>query len=166
MKSVVMFLALTVLLLVGCEYDSPLTKEHSIAVDSAVLGLWEPIPAEGEEPKQDLRMAILKFSDTEYLVHYSIWEDDLYFRCYPIEIGGISCIQLQVIGSSYGPPLKVLFHVVSYQVMNDELEIRVLNTHLVDCDLKTMEGLVDAFLKHKDNKELFTDPGRFRKIKE
>ena len=155
MKSVVVFLALTVLLRAGCEYTSPLTKEHNIAIDSDVLGLWEPIPDEGEESKQDERMVILKFSDTEYMVHYPFGEDGLYFRCYPIKIGGISCIQLQVIGSFDGPPENVLFHVVSYQLTNDELKIRILNTHLVDDDLK-----------HKDNKELFTDPERFRKIKE
>ena len=113
MKSVVMLPVLAALLLVGCVYEAPLTKEHKIPVDSAVLGLWEPIPDEGEEPKQDERMMILKYSDTEYLVHYPLGKDGMYYRCYPIKIGDVSCVQLQVIGTEEGPPKtdeKDLFH--------------------------------------------------------
>lgn len=167
MKHLMAFLSVAVLLLAGCEYESPLTKEHSIAIDSAVLGLWEPIPDEEEEPKQEERMMILKYSDTEYLLHYPAGKGGLYYRCYPIKIGGVSCVQLQVIGTGDGPPKKDekdLFHVVSYQLANAELEIALLNTDLVDDGLKTTEALRQSFLKHKGNKELFTNPGRFKRI--
>ena len=169
MKHVVMRPFLAALLLVGCVYESPLTLEHSISVDSAVLGLWEPIPDEGEEPKQDERMMILKYSTTEYLIHYPVGKDGLYYRGYPIRIGGISCVQLQVIGTKDGSPEedeKEFFHVVSYQMTDGKLEIVTLNTDLVDDDLKTTEALVQAFLNHKDNKNLFTNPGRFGQIKD
>ncbi len=176
MKHAVMLTVLTALLLAGCEYESPLTKEHNISVGSAVLGLWEPIPDEGEEPKQNdwvprmfKRMMILKYSDTEYLIHDPVGKNGLYYRGYPIKIGGISCVQLQVIGTDDGPPKedeKELFHVVSYQLTDGKLEIKTLNTDLVDDNLKTTEALVEAFLNHKDNKELFTNPGSFRRIDE
>jgi len=167
MKCLKAFLTVAVLLLAGCEYESPLTKEHSIAIDSAVLGLWEPIPDEGEKPKQDERMMILKYSDTEYLLHYPVGKDGLYYRCYPIKIGGVSCVQLQVIGTGDGPlkkDEKDLFHVVSHQLANAELEIKLLNTDLVDDDLKTTEALRQSFLNHKGNKDLFTNPGKFKRI--
>ncbi len=169
MKCMMALLTVAALLLAGCEYESPLTKEHNIAIDSAVLGLWEAIPDEGEEPKKNERMMILKYSDTEYLLHHPVEDDGLYFRSYPIKIGGVSCVQLQVIGTKAGPPEKDeknLFHVVSYRLASDELEIKTLNTGLVDDDLKTTEALTQSFLKHKGNKKLFINPGRFRRIEE
>jgi hypothetical protein len=168
MKYIMMF-ALAVLLLAGCEYESPFTKEHSIAIDSAVLGLWEPkIDGDEDTAEQDEIMMILKYSDTEYLIHYPTVEDGIYYRGYPIKIGGKSCVQLQVIGTNDGPPKKdetELFYAVSYQLTDSGLEIRTLNTDLVDDELKTTEELRKAFLKHKDNKDLFKDPVVFRKKK-
>ena len=125
MKCKLALLTIAALLITGCEYESPLTKEHNIAVDSAVLGLWEAIPDKGEEPKQNERMMILKYSGTEYLIHYPVGKDGVYFRGYPIKIGGVSCVQLQAIGTDDGPPEKDekdLFHVVSHRLAGAELE--------------------------------------------
>ena len=88
MKCKLALFTVAVLLITGCEYESPLTKKHNIAVDSAVLGLWEAIPDKEEEPKQNERMMILKYSGTEYLIHYPVGKDGAYFRGYPIKIGG------------------------------------------------------------------------------
>ena len=170
MRCVAVLLIVTVLFLAGCKYESPLTKEHAIPVDSSVLGLWEPQPDEKEESAADERMMILKYSGTEYLIHYPPGgNDEAYYRGYPIKIGGISCVQLQVIGTEAGMPkreVKDLFHVVSYVLKKGILEIRTLNTDLVDNDLKTTEALVQAFLNHKDNKDLFTNSVRFKQIKD
>lgn len=164
MKYITIMFAVAILLLVGCEYESPLTKDHSIAIDSALLGLWGEIPNEAESSDQDDRMMILKYSDTEYLIHF----DGIYYRGYPIKIGGISCVQLQVIGTEDGPletDEKDLFHVASYRLTNSGLEIKLLDTDLVDDALKTTDELVKAFLDQKDNEGLFVDPELFRKIK-
>jgi hypothetical protein len=59
---------------------------------------------------------------------------------------------------------KELFQVVSYQLSHEELIIKTLNTDLMDDDLKSSEAFKKAFLKYKDHKDLFRDPGRFRKI--
>jgi hypothetical protein len=169
MKCIMVLPAVAILLLAGCEYESPLTKEHNLAVDPTVFGLWEPIPIEGDLSKQDERMMILKYSETEYLIHYPPGgNDEAYYRGYPVNIGGVSCVQLQVIGTADGPPgkdTKDLFHVVSYQLTDGRLDIRRLNTDVVDDALKTTAELRNAFLKHKHNKDLFKDPAVFRKIK-
>ena len=170
MRCIAALLIVTALFVAGCTYEKPLVKEHAIPVDSSVLGLWKPQPDEGEESGVDERMIILKFSDTEYLIHYPPGgNDEAYYRGYPIKIGGISCVQLQVIGTEDGMPkkkAKALFAVVSYELKKDILEIRTLNTDLVDDDLKTTEALVQAFLNHKDNKDLFTDSVRFKQLKD
>jgi hypothetical protein len=167
MKVIMVMFAMAVLLLAGCRYESPFTTEHRIAIDSAVLGLWEPKPdGDAEDPEQDELMMILKYSNTEYLIHYPTGKDGIYYRGYPIQIGGMSCVQLQVIGANDGPPEKdetKLFYAVSYELTEGELQIKTLNTDLVKDDLKTTEELRKAFLTHKDNKDLFKDLGVFRK---
>ena len=170
MRCVPVLLIITVLFLAGCKYETPLTKEHAIAIDSSVLGVWEPQPEEREDSGANERMMILKYSDTEYLIHYPPGgNDEAYYRGYPIQIGGISCVQLQVIGIEDGIPkrdIKDLFHVVSYELKKGILEIRTLNTDLVSSNLKTSEALVQAFLNHKDNKDLFTNSARFKPIRD
>lgn len=161
MKNVTILMVVTVLFLEGCGYDFPLTKEHNIPIDLAILGLWGP------EKKKDL--VILKYSDTEYLIHFFTNRDAVYFRGYPIKIGGIACIQLQVIGTDDGPPHpeeRHAFAVVSYLLINDELEVRLLNTDLVSKDFRSSEAFLRAFLKYKDNKDLFVEPKRFNRLKD
>lgn len=168
MRCISLLVTVTLLLLGGCKYEAPLVKAHAIPIDVSVLGVWEPQTDNREPPGADERMMILMYSDTEYVVHYPPGgNDETYFRGYPIRIGGISCVQLQVIGTKDGPPkgdVKERFHVVSYELKEGILEIRTLNTDLVDDNLESTEALVKAFLSHKDNKNLFTNPVRFRQI--
>ncbi len=151
----------------GCEFEAPLTQENSLPVDNALLGLWEPAP-DDEEPPPEEEMMILKFSATEYLIHYPTCKDGIYYRGYPIKIGDVACIQLQVLGNSRGPVaanFKELYHVATYRLLDDgRLEIKTLNLNLIPSDLKTSEALCQAFLKNKDKKNLFTHPGLFKKV--
>ena len=166
MKHAIMSVIAVTLFIAGCQYLAPLTEEHSIAIDPAVIGLWEEVP-EGDKPSDpDGRMLILKYSDTEYLVHYPTRKDDGYYRAYPVKIEGISCVQIQLIGTADGDVKKGerKYQVATYTVSGNKLEIKTLNTGLVNKDLKDTASIREAFLKHKDNKDLFTNPGRFRRV--
>jgi hypothetical protein len=159
---------LALLLLIGCLYDSPLTAEHRIPLDPTVLGLWEAVDADGQDSAPKDRIMILKFSDTEYMIHYIATADARYYRGYPIEIGGVACVQLQVIGTPEGMPDKgtMPFIPVSYGLIDGQLEVRLPNTDLIDTDLKGSDALRQAFLAHKDDPQLFRDPVRFRRVKQ
>lgn len=168
MKSKMLIFATVVLLLAGCRYESPFTTDHNIAIDSAVLGLWELKPDGKDDSARDELMMILKYSDTEYLIHYPLGKEGLYFRGYPIKIGDISCVQIQLIGSNDGQPkidMRELFNAVSYRLIDGDMAIKTLNTDLVNNDIKTIAELRETFLKHKDNQDLFNNPGVFRKKK-
>lgn len=156
-----------VLSFTGCEYLAPLSEEHTIAVDPAVVGLWEEVPEGDRPPDPDDRMLILKYSDTEYLVHYPTRKDEMYYRAYPIKVNGISCVQVQLIGTADGDIKKgdSRYQVVTYSISKGELEIKTLNTDLVDKNLRDTASIKEAFLKNRDNKNLFTNPGRFRRVK-
>lgn len=163
MKRTVWMLFLGILLLAACEYDVPLTMEHSIPIDQGILGTWEA--DSGEDDYFQLR--ILKFSDTEYLVHDAEDDGDLYFRAYAIEVAGISAVQLEFLGDDDNPVKSDggdRYFVASYKMVDGMLEIRTLNTELVNDELTDSESLRAAFIANKDNPELFNNPGFFRRV--
>ena len=168
MKLKIVFMIALIFLFAGCEYETSLTDEHKIDVDKAVLGLWESVPVKNEASGPKDRLMVLKYTDTEYLVHYPTGDEGFYFRGYPIRIGGVSCVQIRLIGDSNGD-IKTgerKYQVVSYQFVNGELEIKTLNTDLVDNNLKDRNKLKKAFLMNKNKGELFINPVRFRKAVE
>jgi hypothetical protein len=132
------------------------------------LGSWNAGErAEGEASG----VRILKWSDHEYAVHQFSNTDHLYYRAYPIEIGGVRCVQLQLIGSDEGPvdPDDEDFHpyqVVSYEIDGRKLTVRNLNRKLVDPKLDNRKALRAAFLQHKEAEDLFVDPSEYLKAGE
>jgi hypothetical protein len=158
--------ALLLLALVGCWYDAPLTEEHRISIDPSILGKWEIAEDEAQGPEPKDTIMILKFSDTEYMIHYIATADARYYRGYPIEMGGVSCVQLQVIGTPEGLPERDAkpFFVVSYQRRGGDLVVKLLNTDLIDNALTESDALRQAFLVHKEDPDLFRDPGRFQRV--
>ena len=155
------------LLVTACEYNVPLTTDHNIPVDHAVLGYWKIIPAENEDDDTEVR--IYQFSDTEYVVHYHEDTGDLYFRAYAINIGGVPAVQLELIGNDekpVGSNEEDRYQVISYNMVNGLLEIRTLNSELVDDELPDSESLRKAFIEQKNNPELFNDPGKFKRIQD
>jgi hypothetical protein len=163
-------LAAATLLLAGCEYDAPFVKEHTIPVDAELLGIWAPVPAKGATAKSDENMVVLRYSDTEYMIHYPANDQGIYYRGYPIKIGSVACVQLVVIGtaeSALGKDEKGLYHVAFYSIANGMLDVRMLNKKVVSNDLKTTKELHKAFLENIGNKELFNDDsGCFRRVKQ
>ena len=166
MKYFVILSAACFLVLLGCEYEAPISDKQNIAVDSAVLGLWELLPEKDEKQYIPERMMVLKYTDTEYLIQYPAGKDSLYFRGYPIKVGDISCVQLQLIGTAEGNIKEDDrdFQVVSYSFAEGELMIKILNTNVVKTDLKDSESLKKAFIQNQDNGNLFIDPGKFIKV--
>lgn len=165
MKYVSLLTVVLVFVLAGCEYQAPLAEKGNIPVDESILGLWEQVPEKNKAADPEERMLVLKYTETEYLVHYPTGKNGMYFRGYPLMIDGMTYMQIQLIGTKNGDVEKKdrRFHVVSYALSDSLLEIRTLNSWLVDKNLKDSARLMEAFLKNKDNKDLFKDPGKFRK---
>jgi hypothetical protein len=152
----------------GCKYESPLTNEHTIPIDLSVLGIWQAVPDKGEEVDESHQMIVLQYSETEYLVHISPAKDGIYFRGYRIKIGDISCVQLQEIGTDDGPIAnseKSRFDVATYQIIDNELEVKTLNTDLVSESLTNPEALKAAFTMNLDNQNLFVHPVKYMRVK-
>ena len=149
------------LLSTGCPYKVPLTHEHTIPIDSSVLGIWY------EYDGDDKRMLVLPYSDTEYLINYGDKEEGFYFRAYLADVGGLRCVQLELVGNEEGiiPDNETRFHVASYSVENEQLEVKLLNSDLVDEECESSEALMEAFLENIQELDLFDNPGTFTRKK-
>ena len=164
MKWKLLFCLFLILIPLGCWYDSPFSEVQEIPLDKEVFGWWEIVSDNEAEAKE--RMLVLPFSKAEYLIHYLTGEKEtFYFRGYPVKIGDVAFVQLQVIGTMEGLPEKdsAPFYAVSYQLSDDGLTVRTLNLDLVEEEVKGSEALRKAFLEHKDDPDLFRDPGRFKR---
>lgn len=158
MFSVFMFLC-------GCEYSVPAGKP-GLPLDNALTGIWEKVP-DNEKDKGKIKILVLKYSDTEYLVVYSNDTDALYFRAYPVKIGDMNAVQIQWIGTDKGPLENKdrKYHIISANLKDNTLEIKILNNSLISKDIKSREELENKILQNIKNPELFRDPGIFLKIK-
>lgn len=164
MKKLILVFLLGIPLLAACVFDVPFTTDHAISIDQTILGAWESVPAENDDPVQT---RIFRYSETEYVVHYLEDDWDIYFRAYPINIGGVSAIQLEVLGDKDEVVEKDAaerYMIATYRLLDNKLEVRTLNSDLVSPDIKDSGLLRAAFLKHKDNPELFNDPGLFKRV--
>ena len=160
-------IVVTTAFLVGCQYDYPLVEQSVKPIDKSLLGVWESVPETGETNAPINRALVLRFSDTEYLIQYPVKEKDcLFFRAYLIDVGGLSCLQVQVLGTDKGPVEAAddTFDVVSYKPEGAQLDVGVLNPQVVDKNATSTAALVKLFLKGKASPTLFTPHAKFRKV--
>lgn len=155
-----------VLLMSACDFQVPLSASNIIPIDNSALGIWQLVN-EKEEPAEADVVTILRFSDTEYLLQHTSNGSSIYFRAYLIDVADRILLQAEVIGGEEGPPkesYKELFSVITYTIEDDELIFSSLNTELIDTGISSREVLKDAFVKEKDNPDLFTDQTRYRRV--
>lgn len=155
---------LGVLLAGACVYDVPVTTDHAIPIDEAILGAWVSVPEGNDDPVQT---RILRFSETEYVVHYLEDDWELYFRAYPIKVGGVAAVQLEVLGDEdevVEPDASERYTVAAYRLLNGKLEVRTLNSELISADIADGESLRAAILEHEGHPGLFNEPGLFQRV--
>jgi hypothetical protein len=158
-------MAAVTILFAGCQYEAPLTPIHNIPVNPDLIGRWLDDSAPGKTTLEKV-MLVLKYSDTEYLIHYPATDNGLYFRAYQIKVGDMHFLQIEMIGTGKGPlkPVdKDRFHVAAYTLEDGMLEVRMLNKEVVKSDMKTSDALYAAVLGNLDNENLYNKPGKFIK---
>lgn len=91
----------------------------------------------------------------------------MYFRAYPVKIGGISAVQLEVLGDDEAltEDADDRYMIAAYRKVDGNLEVRTLNTGLFDTDVSDSGSLMAEILKNEDNPGLFNDPGLFKRTK-
>lgn len=164
MRNLVKILLIALMIVVvGCEYDSPISKPQGIAVDPAVIGLWTK--SSDDQNKPDEKLLVLKFTDTEYLLKYSSDSFDGYFRAYPVKFADNTFVQVQFIGTSQGDiePKMRKYHLIKYDLKKDKLSIGMLNSAVVGDGSTSIEDVRKAMIKNIDNPQLFAHSVEFKK---
>lgn len=166
MKKYFLPLLAAVILTAGCVHHTPLSTEHTIAIDYDLLGLWEAVPGEAKgDPTEDM-MLILPWSETEYVAQFPMGEKGDLYRAYPVEIEGRLLIQAQSLGSSWGDLHEgdqVVYPILEYRIVEGILMISTLNTKVVDEHLESSEALSEAILANLNRNDLFGPPAHFRR---
>jgi len=164
MKKLITFLFL-LLFLTGCEYKVPLTPDAEIPIKDELLGLWEFVPT--EENPEELTMLVLKQNPTEYVVRYGKEKDGIYLRAYHVRLDDLSLlIQIECIGLQ-NEPVDIkdtsIYHLLRYKLKGRNLELKILNSDIIDTNCKTSLRLKEKILANKENSQLFVNPAIFRK---
>ena len=165
MKKISLAALIFIILLSGCKYEVPVMENTQIPIDENILGLWQLVAEQGEDPDPAEKILVLKYSDSEYLIKYPADENAMYYRGYLIKLDGIRAVQLEVLGTESGPvDTKEKYVVEAYKVKGDILKTATINSDLIDTDITDSSELQAKILEHKHNKDLFIDPGTFKRI--
>ena len=166
MKRSILIAPFISLLLTACTYDAPLAPEAILPIDRALLGTWEVLPNEGDEPSAET-VVVREDGENRYKIEHRDGDSVIYFDAWPGEIEGVRFLQLEVTGDDDGPAEPGepdLYSVIDYRFDGDDIIMRSLNTEFVDHELGDTAALREAFIKHRDNPELFIEPGRLRRL--
>jgi len=169
MSKIFRLFSLIIILTAGCVHQTPLTTEHTIAIDPQLVGLWEKIPAEAKGDPDEDRMVVLKWSATEYLAQHPMGVKGEFYRAYLVELGGHTLLQAESVGNSVGrqfPADKMVYPVLSYEFVEGILIISTLNPEVVDENITDSAALREAFIKNKDRPGLFNPPSHFRRVQD
>ncbi len=158
-------LAVSVLFLNSCVFEAPFESEAKMPVDAKLLGRWEEVKDKTEGDPD--RMLVLQNSANEYVVQYPVGEKAMFFRAYGVELEGEKYIQIQLTGTAEGAakPEDRKYHLLKISLDGDSLEMRTINAALLGKDIKESAAMKAAFKAHKDDPNLFEEPGKFKRIK-
>lgn len=161
MKTLLMA-AVSMFLLNSCVFDSPFESNAKIPTDANLLGRWDEV-----SEKNPNRMLVLQHSANEYMVQYPVKENGMFFRAYPVDLGGVTYVQLQLIGTAEGPVKAEdrKYHLFKVTAKEDSMELCAINPEALGIKSGNPAALKAAFAKHKDDPGLFAKPSVFKRVK-
>lgn len=141
------------LLLVGCDYDIPLSQTASAPANPALAGTWIGQSSDGKPVSMEI-----KTSGTDYSVTYTEGRDSLTFKGFSISAAGLNLIQLELQNAE---KQKYLF--VKYELTSDGLTVYRLNPDVVSAKCQSAEEMLNDIAVHRGNPLLFKKPLVFSK---
>jgi hypothetical protein len=166
MNHKIIFLVCVLLVVNGCDFEIPLASKKKIKINKKILGRWQQL----SKPKScnaSPAAIVLPYSDYEYLIHYKSRNHDIYYKGYPINIGGRQCLQLKVLGNKKGPvaaDIEKTFQVIDYRFDKNILIIEKLSQDIIKKQPENIDKFQEIFLKHADNQDLFVEISSFMKV--
>ena len=149
--------------LAGCDYTVPLAEKPELAIDAALVGLWERTPEQGEAE----RLLVLPLGKTEYLISFPAGSKDaLFARACLCKAADLTLVQLTWFGTARGDVAEDgrVYQYASYTVTGETLKGRLLNADTVSRDVTSADALVKAIVANKGSPDLFRDVWDFKKV--
>lgn len=159
-RSILLGLAL---LLSACDFTVPLANKPEMTIDHSLVGLWQRTSERGEVQK----LLILPLNEREYLISFPANnEKALYARAWSYHFAGHQFVQLRWIGTRAGtvPDNARVYQLATYQRHGDILDVRMLNTDLIDNDISSTGELRRSIRKHRNDPNLFRQTLRFHRL--
>ncbi len=157
-------LLLACVALAGCDYTVPLAEKPALKIDAALVGLWQRPKDHG----QIERLLVLPLNEREYMISFpSDSKDAMFAKACLCRAGELTIVQLEWFGTAKGglPEDRRVFQFADYSVAGDALTVRLLNTEVVNKELKSSGELAKAIADNRAKPDLFRDKMVFTKVK-
>lgn len=152
-----LFALLVCLGAVGCDFKVPLTTVPALDIDRQLVGMWERTK---EDNKQE-QLLVLPLGPREYLISFPAGNPDGAFaKVCLVKCADKLFAQVEWIGSAQGklPDDGRVYLYATYTLRRDELRVNLLNSSLINRDIKTSAELAKAIEDNRDDAELFREP--------
>jgi hypothetical protein len=147
-------LPVILMLLAGCDYETPLSQTASSEANPALAGTWIEPAADGNPVTMEI-----KISGKDYSVTYTEGSNSLSFKGFEIKAADLNLVQLELLGDTEGSKNKYLF--VKYELNQEGLSVYRLNPEVVSAKCQTAEELLNDIATHRQDPSLFTEPLKF-----
>jgi hypothetical protein len=153
---------LCILILTSCDYKVAIVNKPNVKIDNEVVGLW--LRENDNEIKE--KLLILQLNKYEYFISYPSGDKTMFATGCLFKLNGKKFVQLKWFGTVEGK-IQTNNHVyqyLKYRVNNDKLSIQLINTQIIDKNIKTSSELSMTIRKNINNSMLFNKPMIFEKV--
>jgi len=135
----------------ACEYEVPITPNHTRKVQEQLLGNW--VSLDGKE-----NMRVRRWEESTYVVYY---DGDL-FRAYHSDVAKMPLVSVQDLNSN---DRKYAFVIWKLSDDGKRLTLRNVNNKIIPKETKDSAAVAEALTKNASNPTLFGEEIEFRKEK-
>jgi hypothetical protein len=157
-----LWLVMTCLWCLSCDYTIPLVDPPQLPIDKNLLGVWE----QSKEEDEVEQLLVLPLNANEYMISYPHRSSEaLFARAWLVDCAGKTLLQIQWIGNSRGDTADDhrVYQVASYSIKSHQLAMGLLNASVIHKDISSSAELMDAIQRNKNNPKLFTGEMIFRR---
>jgi hypothetical protein len=146
----------TLLVLVACEFDVPITAEPTRRVESTLLGDWTGTEWNDQDCKDQLK--IRRYDDSSYVVSLN----GALHRAWHSDVEGMPLVTVQNLDS---PERKYSYYTWSLSDGGKQLTLRFVTDTLIPKEAKDSATVAKLLREHRDDGRLLSKPDVFTRKK-
>jgi hypothetical protein len=161
MKKVI-FTLISLLLITSCDYKVAIVEKPSMQINDKLIGTWERT----NEQNKIEKLLILPIDKYEYFIAYPLGNKAMFAKACFANIADKILVQIKWFGTAEGviPKDGRVYQYAEYTLGKNQLHIQMLNTNIINKDIKTSSELKNTIKVNIDNPKLFYNPMNFEKV--